>query len=60
MVSGYEGEKKSVYLKWASHFWLPIQNFILPKGEVFLILGGRAGGRVGGLAWWSPPRQGCP
>ena len=25
---GYEGEKKFVYLKWASHCWLSIQNFI--------------------------------
>ena len=25
---GKEGQKKFVYLKWASHFWLPIRNFI--------------------------------
>ena len=29
-VGGYEGQQKFVYLKWASHFWLSIQNFIFP------------------------------
>ena len=32
---GYEGKKKFVYLKWASHFWLSIQNFIFARGKFF-------------------------
>ena len=34
---------KSVYLKWASHFWFCIQNFIVPS-KFFLVLGGLVGG----------------
>ena len=29
----YQGKKKFVYLKWASPFWLSIQNFIFPLEE---------------------------
>ena len=31
---GYEGKTKFVYLKWTSHLWLSIQNFI-PRGKGF-------------------------
>ena len=46
----YDGKKRFVYLKWASHFWLPIQNFMFPQSKFFLVLGGWVGGWVGGLA----------
>ena len=42
---GYEGKKKFMYLKCASHFWLSIQDFILPSRKFFGF------GCVGGLAW---------
>ena len=32
---GYEGQKKFVYLKWASHCWLSIQNFIFSLRNFF-------------------------
>ena len=34
-VDGYEGKERFVYLKWASHCWLPIQNFIFPQRKFF-------------------------
>ena len=37
-VGGYEGKKKFVHLKWASHS--PIQNVIFPKRTFFLVFGG--------------------
>ena len=42
-VHGYQGQKKFVYLKRASHSWLFIQNFIFPSRKNF--------GRVRSLAW---------
>ena len=47
-VGGYEDKKKFVELKWASHSWLSIQNFIPPPPprNSFLDFGW-----VGGLAW---------
>ena len=50
-VGGYEGQQTFVYLKWASHFWLSIQNFIVSLRIFFLFLGGwvvRPGGGGGG------------
>ena len=47
-MGGYEGKRKFVYLKWASPFWLSIQNFIFPRGKFFWFW---VGGWFG-LAWW--------
>ena len=45
---GDEGKKKFMYLKWASHFWLSIQNHIFPRRTIFLVLGGWVGGLAQG------------
>ena len=51
---GYEGKKKFVYLKWASHFWLSIQKFhFSPKEIIFGCVW------VGGRVVW-PGRVGLP
>ena len=39
-VGEYEGTKKLVYLKRASHFWPPIPNFNLHQRKLFSVLGG--------------------
>ena len=38
-VGGYGGKKKFVSLKWASHFWLSIQNFTFPSRKFFFGFG---------------------
>ena len=38
---GYEGETRFVYAKWASHFWIPIQESFLPRGKFFWFRRGR-------------------
>ena len=42
---GYEAKKGlctgSLYLKWASHFWLSVQTFIFPSRKLYLGLGAR-------------------
>ena len=52
-VGRYGGRKNFVYLKWASHFWLSIHNFIFPPRTFFFGFG-----RVSGLA--RPPDQPPP
>ena len=50
------GKPKFVHLKWASHFWLPVQNFIFPQRIIFLVLFGWvvwSGG--GGVRQINPP-----
>ena len=37
---GYEDKKKSVYLKWASHFWVSVQSFIFLQRKFLLVLSG--------------------
>ena len=46
-LGGYEG-KKTLYVKWASHFWLSLPNFSTPERKIFLVLGGEWFGRAGG------------
>ena len=46
---GYEGKNEFVYRKWASHFWLPVPNFIFPGGKLFW-----------GLGWAGPKRGHLP
>ena len=48
---GDEGQKKFVYLKWASHFWLYSKFHFLPE-EFFCGFGW-----VGGSAWGGGVRQ---
>ena len=51
---GYEGNKKFVYLKWASHFLVLYSKFIFfPRGNFvrFLVVGGLAGG-FGWVGGW--------
>ena len=37
-----------MYVKWASHFWHPVQNVIFPwRNKLFLVLGGWVGGWFG-------------
>ena len=35
----YDGQKEFMYRKWASQSWLPIQNLIFPRGQLFQVLG---------------------
>ena len=59
--AGYEGKKKFVYLKWASHFWHSNQNFIFFHRTIFWFW-------VGGVVWpgggvrhiTPPPPPACP
>ena len=48
-VRGYEGKKQFVCLKWASHFWRSIQNFIFHPRKFLLLLGGW-------VVWLSKPK----
>ena len=48
--------KSFLYLKWASHFWISIQNFIFSPEDIFLVMGGRVVGLGGG----GPPDQPPP
>ena len=49
-----------VYLKWASHFGLSIQNFIFPQRNIFLVLGGWMVWPGGGVGPPDPPRPPPP
>ena len=40
---GYEGKKKFVYLKWASHVWHSIQKFSFPQRKLLVLGGGVVG-----------------
>ena len=53
-VSGYEGKKKSVYLKWASHVCLSSHHFILPPFFDFGWVGGLGFGGGGGICQITP------
>ena len=52
---GMRAKKKFVYLKWASHFWLSVQNFIVLWRKTFFFCVGAWFGLGGQVRQITPP-----